>query len=58
MKIPVKIYQTIQDALILQNEINQSVYTDKRNRNARDHEIENAFKWLYKHKRKIRPSTA
>ena len=52
MKIPVKIYDTINEALLLQNEENFIRYNDKRIRNAEDRKIDNAFKWLKKHKRK------
>jgi len=52
MKIPVKIYNTINEALLLQNEENFIRYNDKRIRNAEDRKIDNAFKWLRKYKRK------
>jgi len=57
MKIPVKIYDTLNQALLLQNEENFLRYNDKRIFNAEDRKISNALKWLNKHKRKraVRP---
>jgi hypothetical protein len=52
MKIPVKIYKTISSALTLQDLENFEKYTDKRIRNAEDRKINNAFKWIKKHRRK------
>jgi len=52
MKIPVKIYDIINQALLLQNEENFLRYNDKRILNAENTKIINAFKWLKKHKRK------
>ena len=52
MKIPIKIYDIINQALLLQNEENFIRYNDKRIRNAEDRKVDNAFKWLRKHKRK------
>lgn len=51
MKIPIKIYNTINEALLLKNEENFLRYSDKRIRNAEDRKINNAFKWLKKHRR-------
>ncbi len=53
MKIPVKIYDTILSALVLQQQHDLDAFChDLRIRNAKYNNVEKALIWINKHKRK------
>jgi len=52
MKIPVKIYDTILSALVLQQQVNLDRYNDLRVSKGKYNDVQKALIWINEHRRK------
>ena len=55
MKIPVKIYDTILSALVLQQQVNLDKYNDLRVSKGKYNDVEKALIWINARRRKQKP---